>query len=205
MRLNHAGLMADVWHALTLLPRSLLLFGVVLTVCDVMLARHATVTGRVAPYVWFSLLWVWFQYRVLRAILVPSGKSRFARYFAAGFVVSAACLVAAVFLLLPGLWLCAMWLLTSPLIVEEERSVFEAMRESRLRTAGHRWFIISICLLLWLQVLLLFCAELILDPDGPTPLWIDASFSLATSFAQLSVTLFAAVLHRRLDPVADPT
>ena len=111
----------------------------------------------------------------------------------AGVLAAAGILIGLVFLIVPGLILLTWWLVVSPVIVLESRSVFDGFGRSRALVRGNSWPVFAV-VVLTLLVLFAFTVALSIVAlplgDAVRPFLVSAlGNSLAAPFAAVAWTL----------------
>jgi hypothetical protein len=95
------------------------------------------------------------QLYVMRAALEKSGllpdnsKARLWAFWWMGLISTLAIMAGCVLLILPGLYLAARWFLSGPVLIAEDRSAIESLRESWHLTRRSAWQLVGATLVLF--------------------------------------------------------
>jgi hypothetical protein len=95
------------------------------------------------------------QLYVMRAALEKAGllqdnsKPRLGAFWWMGLISTLAIMIGCVLLILPGLYLAARWFVSGPILIAENKSAVESLRESWRLTGGSAWQLVGATLVLF--------------------------------------------------------
>ncbi|HEY1215613.1 MAG TPA: glycerophosphoryl diester phosphodiesterase membrane domain-containing protein, partial [Bryobacteraceae bacterium] len=102
-----------------------------------------------------GILEIAVQLYVMRAALEKAGllpdnsKAKLGAFWWMGLISTLAIMIGCVLLILPGLYLAARWFLSGPVLIAEEKSAVESLRESWRLTRGSVWQLVGATLVLF--------------------------------------------------------
>jgi hypothetical protein len=154
------------------------------------------------------------QYYVTRAALdragfLPEGRpGRFGSFWGMNILTGLAILVGCILLVLPGLYLLARWLIAAPVILAEDKTAGEGMRESWEMMGGSAWQAVGAVLVLYVCGFALALGPLLLFEVDSTPMAVQVVsyivlFGTTVSGWLMAVGVYAMVAqrHRSLEEV----
>jgi hypothetical protein len=133
---------------------------------------------------------------------VKAGRRRWGSVLGLMIVTGLAIGVGTILLLVPGVYLALKWAVAGPSKVLTGRGISDAMEHSTRLTAGRRWAILAVYLVVLLVVLVLAVVlgliEEIFTPLAPKALVGALTEPLPNVCTELALPVVAAVLYRRL-------
>ena len=158
-----------------------------------------------------GLLAVFAQFMVTSALLRDLGlhrawgrPGRAASFVGLGIVTTLAIGVGLLLGIVPGLFLYARWVLTSPLVIGDGMRMGEAMAASWQRTAGASLAIMTALILVFLPEVASFVLMLSVYPEwGPVPVWAAIAANGMISLSLILGWYLAVAVHVMIAEVGD--